>query len=197
MHDWARRLNRAFRRTGWTKRELQRRSGVSYDNINKYLRGEVSQPRGDQLDRLAQALEVSSLWLRHGIGHMLESVPVVGYVGAGEVFVSTDEGVGELGRVELDFLDEADPIAVQVRGDSMRPVYRNGDYLLCSRRRGVDMRTCVGLDCVVRLPAGEGYVKKLELNPAGTFDLVSYNAETIRNVTPLWVAPVIWIKRGP
>lgn len=196
MYEWARRLERAFRRTGWTKRELQRRSGVPYDNINKYLRGEVSQPRGDQIERLAQALEISALWLRQGVGHMLEAVPVVGYVGAGEIFVSADEGVGELGRIELDILDEADPIAVQVRGDSMRPVYRNGDYLLCSRRRGVDMRTCVGLDCVVRLPGGEGYVKKLERNTAGGFDLVSYNAETIRDVSPEWVAPVVWIKRG-
>lgn len=67
MSSWNERLNDAWKRTGWSKTELHRRSGVPYDNILKYLQGKVDQPRGDMLDKLADALEVDRLYLKEGI----------------------------------------------------------------------------------------------------------------------------------
>ncbi len=66
MHPWAERLNQAFDKTGWTKRELARRSGVSYDNVNKYLGGKVENPRGDAIEQLANVLGVNGIWIRNG-----------------------------------------------------------------------------------------------------------------------------------
>jgi 7-cyano-7-deazaguanine reductase len=68
MSDWEKRLNDAFRATGWSKAELGRRSGVQYDSLNKYLAGKVKHPRGDSLFRLAQSLSVNLSWLRDGTG---------------------------------------------------------------------------------------------------------------------------------
>ncbi len=68
MSPWAKRLNDVFRQSGWSKRELARRSGVNYDSLNKYLTGKVEQPRGDSLPRLAKSLGVGALWLREGVG---------------------------------------------------------------------------------------------------------------------------------
>ena len=68
MTTWAKRLNDTLKKSGWSKAELARRSGVGYDSLNKYLSGKVSQPRGDSLPRLAQTLGVNVLWLREGVG---------------------------------------------------------------------------------------------------------------------------------
>jgi 3,4-dihydroxy 2-butanone 4-phosphate synthase/GTP cyclohydrolase II len=46
--------------------DLSRRSGVAYDNIAKYLRGDVDHPRGKNLARLAAALGLSEAELRYG-----------------------------------------------------------------------------------------------------------------------------------
>ena len=68
MSAWEKRLNEAFRATGWSKAELGRRSGIQYDSLNKYLAGKVEHPRGDSLPRLAKSLGVNLLWLRDGAG---------------------------------------------------------------------------------------------------------------------------------
>lgn len=65
--NWNERLQTELDAKGWTKAELARRSGVPYDSINKYLRGSISQPRGDALDRIADALEIDRLWLKEGV----------------------------------------------------------------------------------------------------------------------------------
>ena len=61
MPPWVKRLNDTLQRSGWSKSELARRSGVNYDSLNKYLAGKVEQPRGDSLPRLARALGVGDL----------------------------------------------------------------------------------------------------------------------------------------
>lgn len=46
---------------------MHRRSGVPYDSVVKYLKGDVDNPRGDILEKLAQAIGVTPLWLRYGV----------------------------------------------------------------------------------------------------------------------------------
>jgi SOS-response transcriptional repressor LexA len=65
--SWNDRLQSELEAKGWTKAELARRSGVPYDSVNKYLRGSIDQPRGDTIDKLADALEVDRLWLKEGV----------------------------------------------------------------------------------------------------------------------------------
>ena len=102
------------------------------------------------------------------------------------------------GFEELEFnLVAPDPIAVEVRGESMLPVYRPGDYLICSRRRGADLQEALNKDCVVRTSENEGYIKKLvQGSRANTYTLVSYNAAPIENQKLLWAAPIVWVKRA-
>ncbi len=59
MESWVNQLNDALKKSGWSKAELARRSGVNYDSLNKVLSGKVDQPRGDTLPRLTKALGVS------------------------------------------------------------------------------------------------------------------------------------------
>ena len=198
MEHWSRRLWRALNWKGWSQRELSRRSGVDEQKVYKYLQGKVDQPRGDTLLRLGDALGVTEAWLRFGVGPAVVRIPVVGRVAAGESFLPFDDNPMGSGYEEIDFtLDDADPIAIEVRGESMLPVYRPGDYLLCSRQRGDEVAGCINKDCVVKTDQGEGYVKKLLAgSEADTYTLMSYNAAPIEGVRLLWAAPIIWVKRS-
>ena len=198
MQPWSRRLNDLLNQRGWTQAELARRTGLSRENIKKYCQGSVAQPRGEAMARIAEALEVHRLWLRDGGGPQWRQIPVVGYVGAGEQFHAVDDLSQGAGHdfVALD-LDGADPIAVEVRGDSMTPVYRPGDRLLCSRLAGSDESGFLGRDCVVKLTSGAGYVKRVVRGgQPGHYTLLSYAAEPIADVVLEWVAPILWVKRA-
>lgn len=194
MDAWHDRMARVLDRKGWPQAELARRSGVDEQNVYKYLQGRVAQPRGDTLPRLARALGVNPLWLRDGVGPELSHVEIVGYVGAGEQFIPAPDAT--LGELQLDF-SETDPIAVIVRGGSMAPVYRPGDYLLCSRKRDGEISACLNKDCVVLTTDGLGYVKKVVRGAEpDRFTLISYNADPIENVELDWCAPIMWVKRA-
>lgn len=72
MHPWAERLTRKFKevsaKEGWSMRDFAERAGVPYDTVNKCLRGDVENPRGDTMHKLAKALGVTEPWLRYGTG---------------------------------------------------------------------------------------------------------------------------------
>lgn len=198
MDHWSKRLWQALSWKGWSQRELARRSGISEQKVYKYLQGKVHQPRGDTLVRLSDVLGVTESWLRSEIGPAKESIPIIGRVAAGESFIPYDEHPTTSPNQEFEFvLDHADPICIEVRGESMLPVYRPGDYLICSRKRGDEIQYCVNKDCVVKTDQGEGYVKKIMNGPSeGFYNLISYNLAPIESVRLLWAAPINWVKRA-
>lgn len=124
-------------------------------------------------------------------------IPAVGYVGAGEVIFAMDDHERGAGLEEIDLLpgDPEDRFAVVVRGDSMAPRFKDGEYIGYSRARGLDTERCYGLECVVQTRDGRKLVKVVERGRRrGTFNLVSVNdsVPTERDVELEWVAPVIW-----
>src|SRR5688572_13560366 len=92
---WNDRLKRIVEDKALSMAELQRLSGIPYDSINKYLRGEVENPRGDTLHRLATAVGTTETFLRSGLVDRkpLSSrvVPFRGKVAAG-LWREVDEG---------------------------------------------------------------------------------------------------------
>lgn len=129
------------------------------------------------------------------------SVPIVGYVSGGESFVPSSDGEDAGGLDTLDLnISAVDQIAVRVRGDSMAPVYRDGDTIVAKRLGRRDLDTALGHDCIVMTSEGEGYVKRLmKGSRKGTFRLRSYNAlYEDKEVRVEWAAPIILIRRsGP
>jgi len=85
--------------------------------------------------------------------------------------------------------------AVRVRGDSMYPVYWDGDVLFFARRDGGPLDGCLNRECVVRLKDGETMVKVLRRSDAGAFRLESYNAPPIEDAAVEWAAPVAWVDK--
>ncbi|MEM7425286.1 MAG: helix-turn-helix transcriptional regulator [Pseudomonadota bacterium] len=63
---WHESLKSLFDQSGLSIRQLSEISGVSYASCVKYLAGKVQKPRGDTLDRIAQALGSSEEALTFG-----------------------------------------------------------------------------------------------------------------------------------
>lgn len=138
--EWHERLSERFEATGWGKAELARRSGVDYNSVLKYLAGQVKQPRGDIMEKLAKALGTTEAALRGfeqpalttatgGLGKV-RPVKVSGYVKAGIWQDARLEGpsmdVPSLGGYPVDM-----QVAYVVDGESLNKIARNGDVLVC------------------------------------------------------------------
>lgn len=122
-------------------------------------------------------------------------VPVIGIVSAGEGWspISADS------NHTTEFRIDDDAFALEVRGDSMSPVYRDGDMIIAARRAIARSDNLVGLDCVVELIDGRRFVKILAKGSIkGKMTLRSYNVghKDVEDVTLAWAAPIIWVKRG-
>ena len=189
---WAQRLRDKFEATGWSKMELSRRSGVSYDNVNKYLAGKVDKPRGDTLAELAKALSVEPLWLEKGIDHESPTrlVPLKGYIGAGHFVEALEHGPED---IEAPADSHPDTVAAKIRGDSQLPVLQDGWIIYWSTPRPAS--TMLNQMAVVQLSDGRIMVKTLRNgSEPGLFTLTSFNAADLVDVTVDWVAKIDWIK---
>lgn len=106
MKNWWDRLQDAIDELGWNKAELARRSHISYDRINKYLRGDVEQPRGDVLATLAAAIGRSLLWLRDGIE---DGAPAEATAALSGLVAATVVGRAQAGAwLEVDEFDQSE-----------------------------------------------------------------------------------------
>lgn len=194
--DWKQRLNEVFAEKGWSKAELARRSGVSYDNVIKYLSGAVDQPRGDTLKRLADALEVDALWLEKGVDPDAEEteIPVMGYVGAGGDVDPDYEQVPADGirQVTIPFRLPDDMVAFEVTGNSMMPQYRAGATIIVYREQKRSTESFYGEEAIVRTADGRRFIKTIMRGDKGV-TLTSWNADPIENVSLVWIGEIFTV----
>ena len=174
-------------------KELSRLTGMNerlvYDLLSK-----TTNPRIETLTAVAHALGVSISQLRDGLDPDIATVPVIGKLTDGERWSMSGDG-REV--IELK-LASGEPVAIQVDGDTMAPVYRAGDYLIGVKVSGFSAHNLIGMDCIVETEDGGRHVKYLARAPMrGRFNLRSYNPAVpdIENVRVSWVAPVQWVRR--
>ncbi len=144
--------------------------------------------------RIAKALQCRPIDLMPELADAVAGVPLVGHVGAGEKIFNYDDG-------DLESLEPPpgvlNAVAVKVRGESMWPVYREGDYLFYVPTDNFDSQKCLYRDCVVQVLDGPTYIKRIIPGPGqDLYTLVSYRASEIVGVKIRWAAPVLWIRRG-
>ncbi|WP_426229313.1 S24 family peptidase [Pararhizobium sp. DWP3-4] len=97
---------------------MARRTGIPYDNINKYLRGEVENPRGDTLEALAKAIRRPLVWLRDGTEVGENDVTP----SAGKLVAAAIVGRVEAGSFrEIDEFDQSEQVLISVPADERFP----------------------------------------------------------------------------
>lgn len=175
---------------GWSQTDLAKLSGTSQQNVDRIERSEVVHSRA--LPAILAALGLSGSVARKG-----GTVPLLGYVGAGAELFTFDVHGGDEPLEEVDRPQGATDttVAVRVRGDSMKPVYRDGDTLYYDAQENGRLDHLVGHDCVVRLVDGRTYVKELRITN-GQLWLHSHNAEPLVGVQVLWAAKVRWVLKA-
>ncbi|MBX3488899.1 S24 family peptidase [Parvibaculum sp.] len=163
---------------------------VTYWQHESGLRG-VSRKNAE---RYAAFFRVDLTWLATGRGRPArkDSIPVVGYVGAGaEVHPVDDHALGDgFDRIEASALP-ADAVALIVRGDSMYPI-EDGWVIIYRRDRDGVPSACLNRLCVVKVANdGPTLIKKIRRgSEKNTYTLESWNAPPRENQVLDWAAPV-------
>jgi phage repressor protein C with HTH and peptisase S24 domain len=126
-------------------------------------------------------------------------VPITGYVGAGAVVEPDFEQVPEdgLDHIDLPFPVDEGIVAFKVRGESMRPSYRDGDAILVWREQRMATEAYIGEEVVVRTQDGRRFLKEVHgTGRRGVYNLYSHNDRIIENVRLEWVGEIYLIVRA-
>jgi phage repressor protein C with HTH and peptisase S24 domain len=187
---------------------LAKRAGLDSTAFNKSKRlASDGRPRWPSTESLAKIIEATGASLDEFMALLdrrpdsdalpvqRPTVPLVGFAqaGAGGFFDDAGFPTGHgWDLIELPTQSTASSYALKVHGDSMLPLYRNGDVLIVEP--GATVRK--GDRVVVKTNAGEVMAKVLERQTAKSVSLVSLNPEHPNRELPVaeveWVARIVW-----
>ncbi len=186
-----------------SEQALSVQSGMSKDGIRNWRRrydagDENAGANVSSISKVATALGVSELWLLHGIGgtSISPTIAIAGKVGAGAkvpLFDAYEKGDGP--QVECPpGLSPHGLVAVEIEGNSMDPIYADGDLLFYSRdsHEGVPSDS-IGHKCVAEDEDGMVWVKQVRQgSEPGLYHLISLNpyAANSLDVRLKWAARV-------
>lgn len=166
---------------GLTQEELGSRLGVQRAAVQKYEKGTVKNIKRDALIRLAEILDTTPEYLlgwdempRNVIPVSDESIvhiPVIGRVAAG-VSCFADNNILDYEPVLTSDISKAEKYAfLRVIGDSMYPVFMEGDLVLVQVQESIDSGTyaVVTVDnedgVIKRVVYGEDFIELQSVNP--------------------------------
>jgi len=150
----------------------------------------------DWAKKYARAFSVKPDWILFGTNSTSKTVPIVGYIGAGaELYPYDDHAKGaSLDEIPAPPGSHESAVAVIVRGDSMFPIFSDGDIIIYSLQEH-DATNFINRRCIVKLRDGRVMVKTLMSgSAAGLFILMSYNHPPIVDVALEWVAKIEWVQ---
>ena len=178
-------IDRLAKKYGMSASGLARRAGLDPTTFNKSKRimpnGRQRWPSTESVSKVLKAtgapLEEFMALLQGGDGAMpVRRIPLIGHAQAGDEGYFDDAGFPTgSGWDEVDFPDLGDPhaYALEISGDSMVPVYRDGDRIVvypgASVRRGDRV--------VARTNSGEVMAKEVQRMTASRVELLSINRE--------------------
>lgn len=202
--DIWRAIDRLAAQSGLSASGLARRAGLDPTTFNKSKRttgdGKLRWPSTESISKVLDATSVSLTDFVSLIGETagpgaFQRVPVIGYAQAGNAGYFDDAGfpVGT-GWDELLFPSLGDPqaYALEIAGDSMEPVYRDGDTIIVSPAAQIRRNDRV----VLRTRGGEVMAKQLVRETATRIELLSINRahpdRSIPRGEVAWMARIIW-----
>jgi phage repressor protein C with HTH and peptisase S24 domain len=198
-------IDRLAEARGLSVSALARAAGLDPTAFNKSKRvGPDGRPRWPSTESLAKIFDAANADLREFFGWQEPSargtadarlVPLIGLAQAGSGGFFGENGLpqGEAwDAVAFPAAKDRDVFAIEVQGDSMLPLYRDGDTLIVEP--GAEVRK--GDRVVVKTRDGEVLAKVLARKTAKQIELQSLNpAHPDRSFDPAqieWIARVVW-----
>lgn len=190
------------KRYGLSASGLARRSGLDPTTFNPSKRvtaqGKLRWPSTESLSKILAATGSNMgefVGLLAEPGEATPRIPVIGYAQAGAEGYFDDAGYpAGSGWDEVLFPEVGDPnaYALEISGDSMEPLYRDGDRIIVSPAASIRR----GDRVVVRNRDGEVMAKELARLSANRIELRSFNPEhpqrALKRSEIAWMARIIW-----
>lgn len=193
------------KRLGMSPSAMAKMAGLDPTSFNRSKRGDGdgdARPRWPSTESLAKVLDATGVGFSE-FAALTErvrppnprAVPLIGFAQAGAegVFDETGAPVGSSWD-EIDFpgLGDQGVYALEISGDDLAPVYRDGDRVLVSP--SVEPRR--GDRVVVRTTGGELLIKELARVTARSVELASLNRDgrdrTLDLAEVVWIARILW-----
>lgn len=196
MTDWRDIIRKTLKERGLNMKQVSLAAGLGETAVRDML-DKVASPRIDTVEAVAEQLGYTLAELLSGAQPSRQTIPVIGYVSAGEGWHPFD-GDAPIDQIEMSMAGGS-AIALVVRGASMMPVYRDGDTLIGTKRATTNATSLIGKDCIVQTSSGDRYVKYIAKGATrGRFNLKSYNPAhaDVENVQIDWAAPISIVLRG-
>lgn len=196
-------LDRLAERNGLSPSGLAKKAGLDATTFNKSKRitndGRERWPSTESVSKALTATGVSIdsfVTLIEGTRRIVQSVPLLGFAQAGNGGYFDDAGfpTGSKGwdEVGLPSISDEHAYALQISGDSMKPVFRDGDIIVVSPASPIRK----GDRVVVKTKDGEVLAKELKRRTAKTIELQSLNPNHVDRsfaATDLeWIARIVW-----
>ena len=193
---------------GFSPSGLARRSGLDPTTFNKSKRvARDGRPRWPSTESIAKILEATGASMAEFVSYVgtvpsaggaMRRIPVIGYAQAGAKGFFDDAGFPTgSGWDELLFpeLADAHAYALEISGESMAPVYRDGDVIIVSPEANLRR----GDRVVVRTAAGEVMAKQLARRGNKKVELMSLNDahpdRTLAAEDVAFVHRIVWVSQ--
>jgi phage repressor protein C with HTH and peptisase S24 domain len=191
-------------RYGMTASGLARKAGLDATTFNKSKRQTPDgRQRWPSTESIAKVLEATGASIDEFMGFLdsrngnggRRTVPLIGLAQAGAGGFFDDGGFPTgAGWDEVAFPEMPDPnaYALEISGDSMMPLYRDGDRVIVSPNASVRR----GDRVVLKTRDGEVLAKELKRRTENIIELKSLNPDHPDRTIPIdkvaWVARIIW-----
>lgn len=195
-------IDRLAAERGYSASGLARKAGLDPTTFNRSKRlSPGGKPRWPSTESISRILEATGASLEEFLGIPVESgrevrqVPLIGFAQAGDAGYFDDAGfpVGA-GWEDIAFPDTGDDhaYALEISGDSMNPVFRDGDRIVVSPQASIRR----GDRVVVRTREGEVMAKELARRTSRRVELRSLNPDYPDRTLDLdevaWMARIVW-----
>ena len=181
------RLKESVEKSGFSYVELEKRTGIAKSSIQRYVSGTTKKIPIDAVQAISKAVGVPAeyvlgwedpdRYLSPTITDDVVTFPVIGEIAAGYDEIAVEDWSGETVEVPKSYLrgrDRSEFFVLSVHGDSMYPLYQDGDKVLILRQSTLNRSGDVGAivydgECAtlkkIEYVQGEDWLKLIPINP--------------------------------
>ena len=196
---------------GYTLEEVAKKVGTSKQTIHRYETGIIANIPSDKIEALAKVLQTTPAYLMGWEGKQESSYslpqptisentttfPVIGDIAAGYDFPAYEDWTGDTIEIPDTYLrghDKSEFFVLRVKGNSMFPMYHDGDKVLILKQSTLNYSGEIGAilyndDCgtlkKVEYKEGEDWLNLIPINP--NYEPVRIEGEALEHCRVLGV----------